>query len=144
MESSKLSKREKQRLQRETVVIKPFPQSIQNINTPWLPGILVAIVSFILYANTLGHQYALDDYSLILENWVTQKGLEGIPEILSNSYRYGYYMATDGLYRPVVRIIFAAEWEWGGGKPALGHGINVILFALTGLFLFRVLFFILR
>ncbi|MFN5224082.1 MAG: tetratricopeptide repeat protein [Bacteroidota bacterium] len=140
MESSKLSKREKQRLQRETVVIKPFPKSIQNINTPWLPGILVAIVSFILYANTLVHQYALDDYSLILENRVTQKGLEGIPEILSNSYRYGYYMATDGLYRPVVRIMFAAEWEWGGGKPALGHVINVILFALTGLFLFRVLF----
>lgn len=140
MESSKLSKRDKQRIQRENLINKPISQSIEAVKTPWLPGILVAIVSFVLYANTLGHQYALDDYSLILENRVTQKGLDGIPEILSNSYRYGYYMATDGLYRPVVRIMLAAEWEWGGGKPALGHRINVILFALSGFILFKVLF----
>ncbi|MFM7176743.1 MAG: tetratricopeptide repeat protein [Bacteroidota bacterium] len=140
MEPSKLSKREKQRIQRETVINKPISQSLSSTNIPWLPSILVAIVAFVLYANTLGHQYALDDYSLILENRITQKGLDGIPEILSNSYRYGYYMATDGLYRPVVRIMLAAEWEWGGGKPALGHWINVILFALSGFVLFRVLF----
>ncbi|MFM2189763.1 MAG: hypothetical protein RL491_149 [Bacteroidota bacterium] len=140
MEPSKLSKREKQRIQRETLTNNPISHSLQIKKAPWLPGILVAIISFVLYANTLGHQYALDDYSLILENRVTQKGLDGIPEILSNSYRYGYYMATDGLYRPVVRIMLAAEWEWGGGKPALGHWVNVILFALSGFILFRVLF----
>ncbi len=140
METSKLSKREKQRIQRETLINKPISELQNGYKVPWLPAILVAVVSFVLYANTLGHKYVLDDYSLILENRVTQKGLDGIPEILSNSYRYGYYMATDGLYRPVVRIMLAAEWEWGGGKPALGHWINVILFALSGLVLFRVLF----
>ncbi|MFM7824065.1 MAG: hypothetical protein ACKPB3_09865, partial [Bacteroidota bacterium] len=94
MEPSKLSKREKQRIQRETVINKPISQSLSSTNIPWLPSVLVAIVAFVFYANTLCHQYALDDYSLILENRITQKGLDGIPEILSNSYRYGYYMAT--------------------------------------------------
>ncbi|MFM7079409.1 MAG: tetratricopeptide repeat protein, partial [Bacteroidota bacterium] len=93
-----------------------------------------------LYANTLNHGYALDDYSLIVENRITQKGFDGFGEIWSNSYRYGYFMPNDGLYRPIPRLMFAAEWEWGGGKPFLGHLMNVLLYALTGFLLYRILF----
>ena len=48
-------------------------------------------------------------------------------------------MASDGLYRPITRVMFAAEWEWGGGKPGLGHWMNVLLYALTGYVLYRLL-----
>jgi Tfp pilus assembly protein PilF len=139
MDSKKLSKKEKQRIQRTAVGTSsgstPFFTSYQ-LN---LVGLLIAVISFVLYANTLGHHYALDDYSMILENRITQKGLDGIPEAISNSYRYGYYMTSDGLYRPVVRMMFSAEWEWGGGKPALGHWMNVLIYAFTGFMLFKVL-----
>jgi len=139
MEPKKLSRKEKQKIQRETG--PKINSATLSVNKPlWWPGLLVAALGFLLYANTLGHQYVLDDYSLILENRITQKGLDGIPEIFSNSYRYGYYMASDGLYRPITRMMFAFEWEWGGGKPALGHWMNVLLYALTGWMLFRFLF----
>jgi len=139
MDSKKLSKKEKQRLHRTAVGQHTEAAATFSNFQLNLAGLLIAVIAFVLYANTLGHQYALDDYSMILENRITQKGLEGIPEAVSNSYRYGYYMASDGLYRPVVRMMFSAEWEWGGGKPALGHWINVLIYAFTGFMLFKVL-----
>ncbi|MBL7780118.1 MAG: tetratricopeptide repeat protein, partial [Saprospiraceae bacterium] len=41
-------------------------------------GLLAAALGFILYANTLGHQYTLDDFSAIKENWVTKGGLKNL------------------------------------------------------------------
>lgn len=139
MDSKKLSKKEKQKIHRTTIVTPSMATPMFSTKQLNWAGLMIALISFVLYANTLGHQYALDDYSMILENRITQKGLEGIPEAISNSYRYGYYMTSDGLYRPVVRLMFSAEWELGGGKPALGHWMNVLIYALSGFVLFKVL-----
>lgn len=139
-DSKKLSKREKQRIQRETAVKGNSIRTVSAASPGLIPSLVIALVAFLLYSNTLNHGYALDDYSLIVENRITQKGYDGFGEIVSNSYRYGYFMTNDGLYRPIPRLMFAAEWEWGGGKPFIGHFINVLLYALTGFILYRVLF----
>ncbi|MEY3344199.1 MAG: hypothetical protein RL090_1883 [Bacteroidota bacterium] len=140
MDPKKLSKREKQRLHREHVVTSEKVTNQPATNAGWVPSLIIALFAFVLYSNTLDHGYALDDYSLIVENRITQKGFEGFQEIWANSYRYGYFMPNDGLYRPIPRLMFAAEWEWGGGKPLLGHLMNVLLYTITGLMLFRILF----
>ena len=102
--------------------------------------LLLAVVSFLLYANTLGHGFVLDDYSLILENRITKMGTSAIPEIFQTGYRSGYFMKDDGLYRPLVKSMFATEWQWGGGSPVLFHWMNVLLYSLTGFVLYRMLF----
>ncbi|MFH2095718.1 MAG: hypothetical protein ABIJ16_08440, partial [Bacteroidota bacterium] len=33
-------------------------------------GIIIALVSFAIYANSIGNNYVLDDYSVIKENFV--------------------------------------------------------------------------
>src|SRR5437879_1856862 len=96
--------------------------------TFWL-GIIVAVVAFFVYANTLNHKYALDDYSLIIENTMTQKGIKAIPEIFKTGYRSGYNSIDVQLYRPLSKAMFAVEWQLAPNKPALGHWINVLLFS---------------
>ena len=41
----------------------------------WVLGVLVGLLAFILYFNTVNHQYVLDDFSLISDNTVTTKCL---------------------------------------------------------------------
>jgi tetratricopeptide (TPR) repeat protein len=90
-----------------------------------------ALISILLYANTLGHQWCLDDYSVIVDNWVTKKGWEGIPLHLQHDYRYGYWGVSQGdLYRPLSLVMFAAEWAIWGDHPLPGHVINVLLYGL--------------
>ncbi len=102
-------------------------------------GLLVAALGFLLYANTLNHEYALDDYSVLRENNIVMRGTEAIPTILKTSYRYGYFNLEDGLYRPLSLIMYAIEWEIAPDKPALSHWVNVLLYAITGFVLFNVL-----
>ncbi len=105
---------------------------------PWLEGGLV-LLGFALYANTLGHGYVLDDFSVIKENFLTMRGVEGIPELWRHDARYGYWNSPGELYRPLTMTFFAVEWDLAGGAPWLGHLMNVLLYALTGALMFRTL-----
>ena len=104
---------------------------------PWY--ILVFLFAFLLYANTLGHKYVLDDNGAIKTNWVVKKGLEGIPLILKTPYRYGVSMLEDNLYRPLSLVMFAVEWQIAPGNPMLNHLVNVLFYALTSVLLLIVL-----
>jgi tetratricopeptide (TPR) repeat protein len=102
----------------------------------WIPALVIGLLAFLLYANTLGHSYVLDDFSAIKDNFVTQQGVQGIPTILKTSYRYGYWNSNGSLYRPVSLITFALEWQIAPDSPGLSHFVNVLLYALTGMLLF--------
>src|SRR5947209_1981432 len=111
---------------------KPGPLTIADKNVKKIKrslGLIVAAVAFLLYANTLNHQYVLDDYSLIIENTMTQKGVKAIPEIFKTGYRSGYHSIDVQLYRPLSKAMFAVEWQLAPNKPELGHWINVLLYA---------------
>ena len=102
-------------------------------------GLIIAFLGFALYANTLGHQYCLDDANAITQNWVVQQGVKGIPTIFKTAYRYGFWTAPGTLYRPLSLATFAIDWQIAPNKPFLGHLINVLLYALSGWVLFQVL-----
>ncbi|PLX10264.1 MAG: hypothetical protein C0594_05150 [Marinilabiliales bacterium] len=111
-------------------------------------GVLLAIIAFLLYANTLKNGFVLDDFSVIKENWVVKKGTEGIPTILKTHYRYGYWNAEGVMYRPLSLIMFAVEWEMFYNEdtvnPFASHLINILLYALTAFVLFKLLVRMLR
>ena len=52
-------------------------------------ALLLGIISFIAYANTLPNGYALDDATSIQQNALVKKGTSAIPEILSTPYHHG-------------------------------------------------------
>ena len=95
-------------------------------------GLLATALGFVLYINTLGHQYTLDDFSAIKENWVTKGGLKNLGIIFSTEYRYGSWNSPGSLYRPFSLAMFALEWQLSPDKPFLMHLMNVVYYALTG------------
>ena len=114
------------------------PKKTSKSNRSWMLrlGLILTVLSFLLYSNTLSHEFALDDGSAITENWVTKKGAAGIPLLLTKHYRYGYWSSKGVLYRPVSMVMFAIEWGLSPDNPFLHHLINVLLYAGTSLLLF--------
>ncbi len=104
-----------------------------------LLGLLVAITGFLLYSNTLNHDYVLDDFGLIRDNTQTKQGISAVPAIFKSSYRFGMNITDYQLYRPLTKAMFAIEWEIAPDKPALSHWINVLFYALLCYVLFRTL-----
>jgi len=102
-------------------------------------ALICAAFAFILYANTLGHGYTVDDGTVISNNKITKKGISALPEIFSTSYRAGFWERNEGLYRPLSVAMFAVEWELAPENPAPGHWINVILYSLTAFLLMMTL-----
>src|SRR5438552_8268706 len=90
----------------------------------WM-GIICGCFAFLLYANTLNHQFALDDFTTIYGNSLTTSGIKGIPMLLHTAYWYGIDSKNDWLYRPFSMVMFALEWQLAPNTPALGHWINV-------------------
>lgn len=110
------------------------------IQTPKTLSVFLFVLSLLLYANTIIHDYALDDYSVIKENHVVKKGIEGIPIIWKTHYRFGYGFMQASLYRPLTLSIFAIQWELAPDVPLLAHLCNVLLYALLGVLIFWFLF----
>lgn len=102
-------------------------------------SVLLFLVSFLLYANTLHHNYVLDDAAVIKENVLTKGGIHSIGKILSSSYREGYVNNDHGIYRPLTKVMFAIEWQIAPDKPFLGHLMNLIFYSLSCVLLFTVL-----
>jgi tetratricopeptide (TPR) repeat protein len=116
---------------------KQSPFAKQARLWPW--ALLIAAFAFLLYANTLGHGYVLDDFSVIKENFITKRGLEGIPDLWKHHSRHGYWNSPGELYRPIPMTMFAIEWELAEDTPGLSHFLNVLLYALGGALLFLTL-----
>ena len=98
--------------------------------------VVLFIVSFLLYANTLHHRYVLDDAAVIKENVLTKGGVHSIKQIVSSSYREGYVNNDHGIYRPLTKVMFAIEWQLAPDKPFLGHLMNLIFYSITCVLLF--------
>jgi protein O-mannosyl-transferase len=100
----------------------------------WIPFIF----AFILYGNTLHHDFALDDLPQIVNHKHVQEGWSGITKLATQNY----WAASDqnlGYYRPLSHITFAIENAIHGNNPFYMHLVNVLLYALTGVFVFAFL-----
>jgi protein O-mannosyl-transferase len=98
--------------------------------TALIVGALAALFGFVLYLNTLGHQYTLDDFGAISENWVVKGGHFG--KIFTTEYRFGAWASPGSLYRPLSLAMFSLEWQIAPDTPALYHFMNIVYYALTG------------
>jgi hypothetical protein len=102
-------------------------------------SLLIGALALAIYANSINNSYTLDDFSVIKENNIVKNGAKSIPLIFNSSYRYGYLNVNDGLYRPFTLMMYAIEWQLFPDKPAIYHLVNILLYALTGVVMFRLL-----
>lgn len=108
---------------------------------------------FALYSNTIPFGYTFDDKLSITKNQFTQKGLDGIGDILTHDFFTSYFgkkqnLVPGGRYRPFTLITFAIEWEFFAdkenekGNPHVSHFINILLYAATAILLFQFITYI--
>ena len=125
-----------------------LPAFFTNIR---LQSLLLFGFAFLLYANTLTHGFVQDDAIVITDNMFTKQGIKGIPGILGKDTFFGFFkvegketLVSGGRYRPLTLVLFATLYEVAGGNPLVFHLITVLLFALTGVALYRTLLLLLQ
>ena len=108
--------------------------------------LLLLVFTFLLYGNTLGHQYAQDDAIVITDNMFTQDGVSGISGHLTNDTFFGFFkkegkakLVSGGRYRPLTPIMFCLEYEAFGLNPFVSHLINVLMYWLLCIAIFSLL-----
>lgn len=139
------NKKSKSTIQSETQSTAKSVSAATSVNdytflfnhTVWM--IVLPIIAVLLYCNTFQHQYVLDDFSAIKDNYVVKKGLDGISTIWQTEYRYGFWNVKGELYRPIPLTMFAIEWHIIPDSPGFSHIINVLLYAFSIVVLFIVL-----
>lgn len=140
--------------------LKNKPPKIETLEAPlferffWRSNIwaslLIFILPFVLYWQTINFGYVLDDTIAITENSFTKQGIKGIDELLTTESFTGYFGEQKNLvqgnrYRPLSFITFAIEFELNGGlNPAMSHFINILLYGLLGLLIFRLMAYLFR
>lgn len=92
------------------------------------------LAAFLLYGNTLSHEFVLDDDLVVRQNVHVQQGLSGIPELFVHSHTHGFSGQEDLGYRPLPLTIFAFLESISDGPKAF-HFMNILLYGLVvGLF----------
>ena len=101
-------------------------------------AIFLGVIALALYANTLRNDYTLDDFIVVKNNAIVAKGVAGIPELLGTPYHLGHSTFSNDLYRPLSLVMFAIESQFFGNNAAIGHFLNILVFAgcVVLLFLF--------
>ncbi len=89
--------------------------------------ICLAVV-LLLYANTVGHGFVLDDWPFLYYNDKLNEGFGAV-----SSYFKDFYSTDERayrVYRPVLFAVFAAEQGLFGGNLMVKHGTNILLFGV--------------
>lgn len=92
--------------------------------------------AFLLYANTLQHDYSLDDDIYTKKNRFIQQGFSAMPDIFNKGSLVGFNNANESNYRPLVLFNFMLSTAMFGNNPHVEHFLNVIFYALTCCILF--------
>ncbi len=129
-------------------VRKPTPKVFQYekgfFNKYWKQISIIFALGVGLYIYSVSFDYVLDDQIVITKNQFTTKGFSGIGSILSTESMQGYFgeqknLVVGARYRPLSIVSFAMEFELWGLNSFMSHLINVLLYAFTGILLYRVL-----
>jgi tetratricopeptide (TPR) repeat protein len=94
---------------------------------------LVALAAILVYANSLGNDFAYDDDGVIY-NRESVHGLSNLPELLVEPY-WPEPMFDEELYRPLILLTYAVDWKIWNGKPFGFHLVNVLLHAAVSVLL---------
>jgi tetratricopeptide (TPR) repeat protein len=116
---------------------------------PWILTIVLAVMSIFLFSNTFEHRFVLDDHGIIKNNKITKAPVswENTKTIFSTPLRKGDFSDLENsLYRPFTKLLFNIQWNMFDANTDSFtaahhfHKVNVLLFALTVITFFWVLY----
>lgn len=108
--------------------------------------VIIIIVSFGVYANTLLNGFVYDDNDQILRNpWITD--VRHIPAILFSpvwSFLEAFKDVKTNYYRPMMNLIYMAEYHIFGLKPWGWHLVNILFHAANSIMIFLIALILFR
>lgn len=109
-------------------------------------GWFVFAIGALVYLNTITHQFTQDDAIVIYDNMYTTKGISGLKGLFTKDTFFGFFkeegkakLVSGGRYRPLTPAMFAIEYQLVGKNPWLGHLVNILLYGLLCLILYKLL-----
>ena len=99
--------------------------------------LILVISCMVCYAMVARNDYSLDDDFAFYKNVYVQKGINGIPDILTHPYYSDGNLTFD--YRPIASITFAIEKELFGNNPHVSHVGNLIFYILCVLLVYALM-----
>jgi tetratricopeptide (TPR) repeat protein len=109
-------------------------------------ALLLTVLAFVFYGNSLSNGYALDDEYVTNTNTykgdapinqAVTKGFSGLGEIWTSSYVKSEKQSFE--YRPMVLTTFAIEYQLFGQNPGVSHFVNLLFYILNCMLIFVVL-----
>lgn len=137
-------------------MVKQNEKTLKSKQNKGLIYAIFLVFGFVLYGNTISHDYALDDAIVITQNVFTQQGIQGVDDIFKYDSFVGFWMnsypgrtaeqiqedkklVAGGRYRPFSIATFAIEKSLFGDNPAVHHVINILIYILTAIILYKLL-----
>ena len=135
----------------KTAASSSTPQTTWSdiLNRPYIPYLIILMLSIGIYSNTFYNEYTIDDPLVSTANKFTLKGFAGIKDIMTHDALVGYFgeqgseALSGGRYRPLSIVTFAIEDEFFGLNPKVSHTVNIILFSFTCILLYHLLLYLL-
>lgn len=117
----------------------PTSGGVFSVIPTWKVSIVLAILSILLYANSLRNGFAVDDPHVITKNTLVNKGFASISELIRTPHFYGYMKPENDTYRPLSLVSFAIEYGLWGEDPFYFHLLNILFYAGCVVLLFTFL-----
>jgi len=126
----------KQKQIRQQKTISPINPDRSKTNI----RILLAILAFVVYAQSINFEFTLDDDIFYQKHASVQRGFSGIGEF----FTYGSMFKFDGTtgvqpYRPVTLLSFAADKVLTGNSAPASHFFNLLYYIILLQLLYSVL-----
>ncbi len=101
--------------------------------------LLIALVTIVLYANSLPGQFVFDDTVIVQGNpAIHALDLEHLRSIFGGHY-WQSVESQGGLYRPIVMLSYALNYALDGEDTQGYHLVNVLLHAANGILVYLIL-----
>ena len=98
--------------------------------------IIIAILSFAIYFNTLQNDFVFDDESVV-QNYQAIRDLSNIPKYFTG--QEGFHKVIGRYYRPVVSTTYTLDYAIWSLKPSGFHLTNNLIHLFASVFLFSIL-----
>ena len=108
---------------KKQITVAPLQPNYKIFAFPnhYIPYIILALLSFGIYFNSIKNENALDDGIILHKNEFVLEGVKGIKDIMTKDAYYSFYRQMNaedqlkgGRYRPLSVVSFAIEQEFIG------------------------------
>lgn len=112
--------------------LEPLAENTTKRHQHYFSVITIAILSFIIYGNTLKNNFTYDDISTVVTNTLI-KDISNLPLLVAKNYPE---LSTELSYRPLVTLTYFMDYLSFGLNPTGYHLMNVLLHIGNGTLLY--------